>query len=67
MLFAFFTKQCSFIIEEIINYYNTKVSNVYAIFLDSNKTFDRVNYVKVFRRLIQRGMCPLESRLFANM
>ena len=37
------------------------------MFLDASKAFDRVNYVKVFRLLIQKGMCPLESRFFANM
>ncbi len=61
------TTKCSFVIEEGINYYHTKGSSVYAMFLDVSKAFDRLNYVKVFRLLIQKGMCPHESRFFANM
>ncbi len=60
------TTQSSSVIEEVIKYYNTKGSSVYAMFLDASKAFHRVNYVKVFRLSIQKGtgMCPLESRFF---
>ncbi len=33
--------------------------------LDDSKAFDRVNYIKLFRILIDKGLCPLEWRFFA--
>ena len=47
--------------------YNSKEGNVHALLLDASKAFDRVNYIKLFRKLINRGMCPLTVRLLLNM
>ena len=38
------TTQCTFVVEEVINYYVTHNSSVYATFLDASKAFDRVKY-----------------------
>ena len=35
--------------------------------LDASKAFDRVQYNKFFKALIDRGLCPLTCRLIANL
>ena len=38
------TVQCTFVEDEIINYYSTNESYVYAACLDASKAFDRVQF-----------------------
>lgn len=57
------TTQCTFVVNETIQYYLNNGGNVYALLLDASKAFDKVNYVKLFRLLINRGLCPLLCRL----
>ena len=59
------TTQCTMVIKEVINYYITKGTNVYTIFLDASKAFDRVQYNLLFNLLISRNMCPAVARLLA--
>ncbi len=40
---------------------------MYTMFLDATKAFDHVNYIKVFRILIDKGLCPLECRFLVYM
>ena len=61
------TTQCTFVMQEIIDYYSRNGSSVYLIMLDASRAFDRVNYVKLFKLLIQCGMCPMYCRLLALM
>ena len=35
--------------------------------LDCSKAFDRVNYVKLFYLLLDKGLCPLVARLLINL
>ena len=35
--------------------------------LDCSKAFDRVNYVKLFSLLLDKGLCPLVARFFINL
>ena len=49
------TTQCTFVLEEIIQYYKNRNSSIYLLMLDASKAFDRVNYVKLFHLLIDRG------------
>ena len=35
--------------------------------LDASKESDRVNYIKLFEKLLNKGMCPLTVRLLLNM
>lgn len=56
------TVQCSFVVQETIQYYINHGSTVNAILLDATKAFDRVQYVKLFRLLLKKGMCPLLAR-----
>ena len=34
---------------------------------DASIAFDRVNYIKLFEKLLRKGMCPLTVRLLLNM
>ena len=57
---------CSFVAQEVINHYINNNSNVYTVMLDASKAFDRVNFIKLFRKLIDKKMCPLVIRLLLN-
>ena len=61
------TTQCTFIVNEVVSYYNYKRSNVYVGLLDATKAFDRVNYSKLFRKLLDRNVSPLVLRLLYQM
>ena len=61
------TNMCTFALNETISYYTKNGSPVYALFLDASKAFDRLNYVKLFNKLLQRKMCPITIRLLLNM
>ncbi len=57
------TTQCSFAVNEVIKYYNHRGSQVYSIMLDASKAFDRVEYGRLFSRLMKKvGLCPLLVR-----
>ena len=38
-------------------------SSVHVLLIDASKAFDRVNYCLLFKKLIDKGMCPLIVRL----
>ncbi len=61
------TTQCTFVADEVINYYCQNDSNVYMTFLDASKAFDRVKFDSLFQLLLDRDMCPLIARLLAFM
>ena len=61
------TTMCTFMVLETIAYYKSRGSNVHIVLLDASKAFDRVDYIKLFDKLIGRGMCPLTVRLLLNM
>ena len=61
------TTQCTFIVNEVINYYQNGNSSVYVMLLDASKAFDCVHYIKLFRLLLRKGLCPLIARLLAFM
>jgi hypothetical protein len=50
------TIMCTAVYLEIISYYLNRNSNVYSCLLDASKAFDRVNYGKLFRILIDRNL-----------
>ena len=53
------TVQCSFVIQEVLDYYTRDGSQCHVIMLDASKAFDRVRYSKLFEVLLRRRMCPL--------
>ena len=52
---------------ETIEYYTENGSDCYLLLLDASKAFDRVEYVKLFNILRDRGVCPVVLRLIMNM
>ena len=48
------TNMCTFALNETISYYTKNGSQVYALFLDASKAFDRLNYVKLFNKLLHK-------------
>ena len=45
-----------------MNYFRKNNSNVYVMLLDATKAFDKVNYMKLFYQLIDRGINPFSIR-----
>ena len=52
---------------DTIEYYNENNTDCYLLLLDASKAFDKVEYVKLFKMLKDRNMCPIVSRLLMNM
>ena len=50
------TDLCIYALKETILRYNYSNSNVYSCFLDASKAFDRVNHIKLFKKLFDLGI-----------
>ena len=61
------TTQCTFVINEVMQYYNNNNSNAYICMLDATKAFDRVEYVKLFTLMLKKGICPLVARVLSML
>ena len=61
------TSQCTFVVKETVQYYLNGGSIVYGMLLDASKAFDRVQFIKLFRLLLSRGLCPVICRLIATL
>ena len=61
------TGLCTCMVQETVNYFVSNKTNVYGLLLDASKAFDRINYVKLFEKLLSRKICPLLCRLLLNM
>lgn len=61
------TTLCTLALKEVIQYYMSMKTPVYACFLDATKAFDRVRYDRLFNILIKRGVSPLDLRLLFNL
>ena len=46
------TSQCTFVLNEVVHYYNKNNSDVYVMMLDASKAFDRIEYIKLFTLLL---------------
>ena len=51
----------------MIDYYVRNGSSCYVVLLDASKAFDKVNYVKLFKLLRNRGLCPTIIKLLIYM
>ena len=60
------TTMCTSVIKEVISYYNSRDSNVYACLLDASKAFDRLNHGKLFTLLLERNLPPLVIRFLID-
>lgn len=61
------TTACTFVAEEVIQYYLNSNNDVHVMLLDASKAFDCVHYVTLFNRLSEKGMCPLVIRVLLSM
>lgn len=61
------TASCGTVVNEVIQYYNNKNTPVYCVSLDASKAFDCVHFVKMFRKLRLKGLCPIVSRFLAYL
>ena len=61
------TGMCTFVVNETIQYYLNRNNDVYCTLLDATKAFDRVEYVRLFRCLIEKGICPIVCRFLAYL
>ena len=61
------TTMCSFAIQEVIELYTTQESECHALLLDASKAFDRVHFVRLFKLLVERGMCFMSIQLLLDM
>jgi hypothetical protein len=50
------TAQSTSLLKRTVDYYRQKGSHVFACFVDFKKAFDRVNYWKLFRKLLDDGI-----------
>ena len=57
---------CTFVLNEVIHYYDIKNTSVNGIFLDASKAFDKVHYIKLFRLLLSKGLCPIIIRFLLH-
>ena len=57
---------CTGLLKNVIHTYMVNDSQVYGCFLDASKAFDRVNYVLLFEKLLQRNLPPAIVRLLLS-
>ena len=61
------TITCTQLLVETIGYYNINNTDCYMLLLDASKAFDRIEYVRLFKLLRERNMCPIVLRLIIAM
>ena len=54
-------------VTQTITHYISNGSNVNVLLLDASKAFDKVDFIKLFEKLINKGLSPLIIRLILNM
>ena len=58
---------CTGLLKEIATLFVHNGSNVYALFLDATKAFDRVDYSKLFNGLLDKNMNAVYIRCLMNL
>lgn len=61
------TVDCTFIVNEVVQYYLNGGGNVYAMLLDASQAFDKVHYTKMVNILLNKGICPVIARIIAYL
>ena len=61
------TVHCTFVLKEVIENDLNNSTDVYIVLLDANRTFDSVNYVKLFTLFIKHHLSPTVARFLANI
>lgn len=57
------TDMCVYVLQQIVEYYTSQSSPVYACFLDASKAFDKVNHWHLFYKLIKANVPVIFVRL----
>jgi len=57
---------CTLVLKETVEYYNHNHGTVYCTMLDATKAFDRIQYCKLFRKLIHRKLPIIVVRFFVK-
>ena len=57
------TIMSNFILDQTIEYYLSKKSEVFCVFLDATKAFDLIDHRKLFQTINNKNICPLFTRL----
>ena len=61
------TNMCTWLVVESISYFLRNGSEVFATFMDMKKAFDMVKHSLLFRKLIERNLPPIFTRLLIVM
>jgi len=61
------TAMCTMIVKEAISLYTSSNSTVHSAFMASSKAFDRVEYCKLFKLLMDRHVPPHVTRILFGM
>ena len=61
------TNMCTWLVVEGISYFLRNGSEVFATFIDMKKAFDMVKHSLLFRKLIERNLPPIFTRLLIVM
>ena len=61
------TNMCTMVLKETVAYYTSHESSVHCVMLDATKAFDRVDYYKLFAKLINRNISPVVIRFLLNL
>jgi len=61
------TSMCTFVLEEVTNYYSQYDAPVYIALLDASRAFDRVNFVRLFNLLLKKDFCALNAKFLITM
>ena len=61
------TTLCTSMVLNTIHYYTEQNSNVFTLFLDATKAFDKVKHSQLFNELLDKGICPIFIRIIINM
>ena len=61
------TNHCTFVVKETVQYYLNNDSQVFLCLLDATAAFDRVQYVKLFKLLRSRNLCPIVCRFLLQL
>ena len=57
------TDMCVYVLKQIISFYSECSSPLFVTYLDASKAFDRVNFYKLFDKLLHRGVPAIYVRL----
>jgi len=61
------TTECTFVLNHVMEHYSKRSTQCYVLLLDASKAFDRVEYVRLFSMLRQRGLCSKLCLLLAQL